>query len=243
MATSTTVQLAARIRTELGALADPAAAASARRLIPGTRAALGVALPAIQALARQIHGDVKHISVAEAATLLDHAFERGCREELLLAILLLERLKRQFTAALWADLDRWAGMLGDWEECDQLAARVAAHVLDLAPELSDDLLRWAKSGDPWRRRLTLATAAAMNRQGRARPELATALAFLLIGEEERIVRKAVPWALREACRHDAAAVMDFLRRHKGRLHPTVLREGAKKLNVAQRAQLLDKSPP
>ena len=84
-------------------------------------------------------------------------------------------------------------MLGDWEECDQLAARVAAHVLDLAPELSDDLLRWAKSGDPWRRRLTLATAAAMNRQGRARPELATALAFLLIGEEERIVRKAVPW--------------------------------------------------
>ena len=56
-------------------------------------------------------------------------------------------------------------------------------------------------------------------------------------DRDKGVQKAVGWALREACRSDAAAVFALLKKHQAAMPRAVLRESARKLSASRRAAL------
>src|SRR5690348_10898746 len=94
------------IRTRLAGLVDPAYRAQIARLVPTTAPLLGVRVPAIRALAKDL--DREHALGDDDAIALLHALAaRRCREELLLGIFIVARSKKRIAKVTWRDLDTW----------------------------------------------------------------------------------------------------------------------------------------
>lgn len=217
---------------------DPVYLANIQELVPSGWTIQGVRVPQLRALATGLRKMNKAVGVATVAMLLDTAFATKVREPVLVYLFWLAQLERHLTPTLWPQIDGWVEQVADWEICDQLAMGVAAPLVAQQLTLVDILVTWTASPNPWRRRFTLATAAALNQKGRAQAAATLRICAPLLNDPEAIVRKAVGWALREASDHDAETVYAFLIEHKDTMARTVRNEGAKKLSAVQRAMLL-----
>jgi len=216
----------AEARRRLAAHVDPAYKRQLERLVPGVRA-LGVRVPILRALARELHTDAD-----AACAFLDAACADGCRELILLGTMRLARHRR---ALAWPQLVRWLPAIDNWETCDLLAMSIAAAVVAARLELVDELVALARTGSVWQRRFAVATAAALDQGGRSHPAEALRVCEPVLADREPIVRKAVAWAIREASERDEALAFAFLRDHAHRLPRALAREASVKLSPAHRA--------
>lgn len=224
----------------LSAEIDPTYLAKIETLVPTEWQIIGVRVPKIRAIAATLHKANKSLSLAQLITMLDSAFAKKQREPVLCYIFWLQKHQRSFDLTLWSAIDRWIEVIIDWEICDQLAMSVGAALVAKDLSLVDELVAWTSSGNLWRRRFTVATAAALNHKGRRLSDEALRICQPLLGDSETMVRKAVGWALREASKHDADAVYQLLLANKTRAHRSVLREGSAKLRPKQRETLTAK---
>lgn len=229
--------LARDIRMRLEARADRRYRSSIGRLVPTGIEVIGVPVPTMRKLARSFARDHAGATIADLVRLLDRAFAARCREEVLFATLLVASRRAELPSLPWKAIESWVGRIEDWEVCDQLATGVIGEIVvgDLARV--DGLVRWARGPGRWRRRAA-AAATRLNRKGRRHAAEALRICEPLMTDDDRMVEKAVAWALREASRSDGDAVAGFLAEWKGRASPRLLRAGSKKLDAARRHALL-----
>lgn len=230
------------VRASLRVAADPAVAERYRSIAPTRGTVLGIAVPVIRAMVKEFAAANKGLGVSDAVSMADLAFASGCREEMLFATFLLARYRTKFEAAYWRSIDRWIDRIDNWETCDQLAMGVAGEMIGRAVEPQrgkwvGDLEKWAAASNPWRRRFAVATTTVLNQKGRSDAETALRVCERLIADSDKSVQKAVGWALREACKSDAALVFGLLKKHRAVMPRAVLRESAAKLTASQRKAL------
>jgi len=228
--------IANSVRAWLREAADPDCRAALETLIPGARA-LGVRVPVLRARAAALRREHRALPLATLADVMDSFAAGRMREEILIGAFWLARYGRALEGLPWPRIAGWVPALDNWETCDQLAMNVAARVVAADLSLVSSLRRLTGARSEWARRFALATASALNQKGRAHVAETLAICEPLVADDSPHVRKAVGWALREASRHDPAAVEAFLRAHRSRAHPGVVREGSAKLPAARRAAL------
>lgn len=228
--------IVAALREWLAGAGDPSVRRSLETLIPGART-VGVQVPVLRAAAVELRRSHKELPLETVADIMDALAASGVREEILIGTFWLARYGKKLGSLPWARVTAWLPALDNWETCDQLATGVAAPVLDAAPDPGGLLLPLTAARSHWTRRFALATASALNQKGRAHAVETLAVCAPLVADPAPEVRKAVGWALRAATVHDPEAVEKFLRAHRGRIHPTVLREGAEKLPVERQMAL------
>lgn len=217
-------QLRVEMRAQLHQHVEPAYATKIRELVHTKMELLGVRVPVVRALVRPFVASHPAINVDVACALYGHCCTRPCREELLFAQAILERFRKKLPTAAWTQIDSWIDVIDNWEVCDQLSKNIAAELIHRDPALSKHLHALVRSTNPWRRRFALAASTSLNQGGRRQVQLALDLCEPLMREPVLIVQKAVGWALREAARHDPAAVAQFLERHHKGALPRILRE-------------------
>ncbi|HKQ56547.1 MAG TPA: DNA alkylation repair protein [Candidatus Eisenbacteria bacterium] len=229
--------LAREIRAWLAKTADPDVRVWLETLIPGARA-VGVKVPALRVYSAQLRAAHKSLPLETVADLMDTFAKAKVREEILIGAFWLARYGKKIEALPWRRIAAWLPALDNWETCDQLAMGVAARVV--AADLANvpALVRLTASPSEWTRRFALATASALNQKGRSHVQETLAVCDPLIADPSPNVRKAVGWALREACKHDPAAVEAFLKSRAARAHRSVVREGSEKLPAARREALI-----
>lgn len=230
--------LQTEIQEALRPYIDESYRAKIRTMVPTDWEIIGVRVPQIREIVKTLIQQYPSATLDDVLELVDTGFLERVREEALCGIFWLSTMKHELDRALWPLIGRWVEQLADWEMCDQLAMGVAAVIVDKEPVLVNDLVHWARSSSPWRRRFTVAVAAALNQKGRVRVSEALRICHELMQEETAIVRKGVGWALREASKIDELAVYSFLLRWRGRAHKTILREGTQKLTAEHRATIL-----
>jgi 3-methyladenine DNA glycosylase AlkD len=228
--------IANAVRAWLRTEADPTYRAALETLIPGARA-LGVRVPVLREQAAALRREHRALPLLTLADAMDSFAAGRMREEVLVGTFWLGRYGKAVETLPWRRLSAWVPALDNWETCDQLAMGVAARVVAADLSLVAELRRLTRSRLEWSRRFALATASALNQKGRAHVAETLAICAPLVADESPQVRKAVGWALREATRHDPAAVAAFLHEHQSRAHPNVVREGSAKLSAARRAAL------
>ncbi len=232
--------LRAELREQILPLVEPEYAAKIQHLVPSQWSALGVRVPKLRALAAEMKKRHPRVSTADLIVLVDLTFIRHCREDVLCALFwLAASIKREPAAPLWAAIDGWIKQIADWEICDQLAMNVAAPIVAENPRRVADLVDWTGSPNPWRRRFTVATAAALNQKGRSNVAATLQICSHLLQDEAPTVRKAVGWALREASEKEPRAVFGFLYEQRAMTERSILREGSEKLTAEQRALILE----
>lgn len=229
-----TQQSIAHVRRQLAERADAAYKVQLEGLVPGVRA-IGVRVPALRALARELG---QGLDFDAACSFLDAACGDGGRELILLGTMLVARHRRDVPTLAWRRLARWLPAIDNWETCDLLAMTIAAPVVAARLELVDELVKLARAERMWERRFAVATAAALDQRGRSHPAEALRVCEPVLADPEPIVRKAVAWAIREASERDEAMVFAFLRAHARVLPRGVAREASVKLSPAHRAAIM-----
>ena len=89
-----------------------------------------------------------------------------------------------------------------------------------------------KSNDFWRRRIPIVATVSLNqkaRGGTGDAQRTLEICELVVNDHEDMLNKALSWALRELAKIDREPVGKFIDKHKGELHPRVLREVKHKL--------------
>ncbi len=203
--------------------------------------ALGVKSSFVRSIAREIQTRNKPaMDYAGALALVDAAVGRKVREEILVALEVLERYRKDFAPGLFARIERWSAVADDLEVAEALGTRVAAPALALEPAKMPVVKKWARLRSVGKRRLAVLAAVGLVSEGRREAAAVLDLAELLLHEEHPAMIAAVAGLLRETTKVDAKAVQDFLFRRSVDGNPEILRAGSENLDAARRAALIAK---
>lgn len=180
------------------------------------------------------------VDYAAAVALVDSALARRFREEILVAIEVLERFRREFDGALFAKLDKWSSVAEDVEVSEALGSHIAAVALARDPSKMAVVKKWAKLKSVAKRRLAVLAASGLVTEGRREAGPVLELCEILLHEENPVLVSAVASLLRDTTKVDAKAVQDFLFRRSIDGNPDILRAGSENLDAARRAALIAK---
>lgn len=172
--------------------------------------------------------------------LVDTAVARKTREEILVALDLLERFRREFEPSLFGRVDKWGVLADDLEIAEAIGTKVAAPALALDPSKIGAVKKWAKLRAVGRKRLALLAASGLVTDGRRMAGPVLEVCELLLNEESPLLVSSVASLLRETTKVDAKAVQDFLFRRSIDGNPEILRAGSENLDAARRAALIAK---
>ena len=225
------------IQARLRVLANPADAKALRWFFktgPGEYGAgdvfIGVRVPQIRALVREIRGDDEQTVQALLAS--------AVHEERLLALLLLAR---QFERGMEADRRRIVRLylestdrINNWDLVDLSAPNIlGAWLLDRSRAPLD---RLARSRSLWERRIAIVATHAFIRRGQFGDTVR--IAERLLQDRADLIHKAVGWMLREVGKRDVSALEAFLKPHCASMPRTMLRYAIERFPEARRQAYL-----
>lgn len=214
----------------------------------------GLDLSNVGSVASQIDAAIRALPVRNTATArgvrrqysqqlkqVDPAFILALARELIekhdqrwLAYEFIRNHKATFQQIGRAELELFGQGIDSWGAVDSFARTLAGPAW-LKGQVSDNLIyEWAHSENLWWRRAALVSTVALNvRSHGGTGDVARTLAVcrLLVTDHERMVAKAMSWALREVIVHDAQAVRAFLIEHEADLAARVTREVRNKLET------------
>lgn len=203
--------------------------------------ALGVRQSLVRSIARDVLAKARAaMDYSVALALVDVAVSRKVREEILVALEVLERHQKDFAPGLFAKVEKWSAVADDLEVAEVLGVRVAAPALGLEPAKLGVVKKWAKLRSLGKRHLAVLAATGLVLDGRREAAAALTLAEALLDEQDPVMVGAVARLLRETTRVDAKAVQDFLFRRSIDGNPDILRAGSENLDAARRAALIAK---
>jgi|SRR5208283_6238428 len=171
---------------------------------------LGLSRAQIDMIIYEFARGAPKISSADLNTLADDLWTKGkTYDEKAVAISLLDRYSKILDDKTWHIVDRWVERASGWGLCDALGSGPISTILhrDLEAK-SNEILRWTRSENFWRRRITLYSL----RDFVFANELDFPFVVLkdLIYDREFWVQRAVGTWLRECWKRDRKRTEEFL---------------------------------
>jgi 3-methyladenine DNA glycosylase AlkD len=160
-------------------------------------------------------------------------WKEGKRDERLIVISALDKVSKkdyenskQFVLNVLEDIS-------DWKICDQLALRVIVNLAVQNQKETFSLMHeWIKSKNKWIRRLAVTTIPPYIRAEKTESKVCLELLDEAMKEEDKDVKKAIGWALREVTKKNPKSVFEFLKnwaKVDDKNTKWIIKEGMKKL--------------
>jgi 3-methyladenine DNA glycosylase AlkD len=196
---------------------------------------LGVPVPDLRKIVSGFKRTHKDVDVDMLNPLAASLWRGPTFEEKALAISLLDAFVKILDDASWGLLDRWAGEATGWGLCDCLGLGPIAKIAYRQPKRFREVLGWARSKNPWRRRI----AAYALRDFVFAGELDQPFRLLerLVHDPEFWVQRAVGTWLRECWKKDRDRTEAFLRKHVVGLPKVVITVATERAPRAFREEL------
>ena len=215
----------------LVARGDPDRAAGMAAYHRAPRRYLGVAVPEIDAMAR----DWRAATTLDARLALAAGlWDSDVHEARVAAAKLLTQARIRPDGVAWRLIASWVPGFDAWAIADH-AAKAGERRLAADPARLDEVEGWLDHPNPWTRRAALVFTLPWTRQNHPTPaELAARDRILgwcarLAPERDWFLQKAVAWWLRDLSRHDPARTTAWLAAHGDRLKPFARREATRHL--------------
>jgi len=172
-----------QVLVQLRRQANPTNVAGMARFGINPRGALGVSIPALRKLAREIGRD---------HALALRLWASGIHEARILAGLIADP-----AAITEREMERWARDFDSWDVCDQ----VCSNLFDKTPRAWKKARAWTRRNDEFIKRAGFVLMAALSVHDKAAPDSAFLACLPIIrreaGDDRNFVKKAVNWALRQ----------------------------------------------
>lgn len=222
---------------------DPDYVEGMRMAVPGAGRLYGVKVPQLRKLSKEIikkygGGNESIRAIAEAC------WSARSREHELVALFLLAGIPLS-PSERWKVGVMFLPDVSNWESCDQLCMALLGQALAEDPQYMNTLETWIEHENFWVRRAALVTPVYL-RRAKYLPEVAEELdqrtlkmAAYLLNDEEKYIRKAVDWTVREVLKRHYEVGYEWLRlqakSNLSRIAKSTLRLASKKLTQEDQA--------
>ncbi|MDA1195098.1 MAG: DNA alkylation repair protein [Planctomycetota bacterium] len=216
----------------LRAAARPARAGSVDGHSQSALRVLGVTVPDLRAIVRDIAKRTKGEDPANVVGLARRLVGSGTLEARQIAYELLGRRQDVRATLSTRDVEALGHGNDNWKSVDVFACEVSGPCWRDGRVTDAAVKRWARSKDRWWRRTALVSTVPLNmksRGGIGDAERTLGVCALAVADRDDMVVKALSWALRELGERDPAAVRAFLKKHETALAARVVREVRNKL--------------
>jgi len=234
----TTDSLVRELEHDLRDVGDEERARGAKAYLKSDLEFIGVAAKPLRKVARDFLGRHPGYDGAWLKELAVVLWQRPVFELKAVAVALLERNVRMLEVA---DLELVEDLLRrshTWALVDWLCTKVAAHLVERDPAVTEPTLRrWSTDDDFWIRRASMLAQLPALRAGGGDFELFASLASSMVEEKEFFIRKAIGWVLRDVSKKRPQLAYGFLIEHIDEVSGLTFREGSKYLPEQQRAEL------
>ena len=223
-------KLAARIRADLAAAADPTLAAGMQAYMKSTMAYYGVRMPDVRAICKRAFAERPLASCDEwQAAVLELWRKAKYREERYAAMELAaqKRYAECRTPAVLPVLEEMIVTGAWWDHVDE-AAHLVGQMLRAHPEEMRPVMRaWSTDENLWKRRVSIICQISFKHDTDL--ELLYANIEPNLADRDFFIRKAIGWALRAYAWSDPGEVARFVRKHEAQLSGLSRREALKNI--------------
>jgi 3-methyladenine DNA glycosylase AlkD len=216
----------------LEAAADPRRIEMASRSYPTNMKVIGVIVPEIKKLLREVKKKTTAYSPEEKIELTRRLVETGIFECQQLAYEYLGNDKKALAGITEKDVDALGQNLDNWVSVDYYAGLIVGYAWREGIVSIRKIKGYLKSPDHWIRRIAVVATVALNqkaRGGKGDSKQTLAICSLVVDDHQEMITKALSWALRELAKVDKDPVADFMAVHRDRIHKRVVREVMHKL--------------
>ena len=169
-------------------------------------------------------------------------WKNGGRDEKLIVISAIGRISKTDYNGSKRFILNILNDINDWEICDQIALRI---IVNLAIQNQKDIFslmeEWKQSDNKWLRRLAVATIPPYIRAKKHESKICLNFLDNLMKEQDKDVKKAIGWALREITKKDPESVFKFLwkwTKTSNKNTNWIIKEGMKKLPQDKQKELM-----
>ena len=192
-------------------LGKPGGDPRAQKYLGSPYPVLGLSSPQMKGIVSSFVRAHRTLDPKTVNALADSLWRGKVLEEMWAGIVILSLYHKRWDEASWRLVDRWVDDAVGWGLCDALALGPVADMVYRSRGRFREVLRWTRSKNFWRRRISTYAMRAFVRAG----ELDKPLALLerLLYDKEFWVQRAVGTWLRECWKKDEKRTAAFLRRH------------------------------
>lgn len=223
-------RLAAAIKAELAAVADPVRAKSQQAYLKSRLPCHGVANPTVRLIVRTALAHETELNRVEWVETIEKIWQQASHREERLAAIEMAAAKRTWAGPDLLGIYRHMTVSGAWWDLvDAISSPLVAEIITRFPEEKATMRAWAGSEDLWLRRVGIIC----QRTFGARTDvklLGDAIETNLLDSRfgtEFFIRKAIGWALRAYSKTDPDWVREFVARHDDELSALSKREALK----------------
>ncbi|HEY5538357.1 MAG TPA: DNA alkylation repair protein [Thermoplasmata archaeon] len=227
------------IADRIHSLGKPGGDAWLQHYVGSPHLVLGLSVPQMRAILVAVRKEHPDLTVHEVNGLAAALRGGPSTEEKSIAVGLMDAYAKILNAESWRLLDLWVDESVGWGMCDGIGAGPIAKMVRAKPARFSHLVRWARSRNPWRRRIALYALHDFVRAG----ELDKPFVLLekLLYDDEFWVQRAVGTWLREVWKKDRRRTEAFLRRHAKGLPRIVVTVATERAPKTFRAELRRKA--
>lgn len=191
-------------------------------------------VPAVRQILKKYHNRLRATPGAIVLKIARELAKSNQFPPRLIAFELVAAHGEAFSLVTEMDLKRWSAGLSDWGNVDLLGCTIVGAAWRTGIITDTLIWKWAQSPDRWLRRLSLVATVPLNnktRGGTGDPIRTLQVCRCHVDDRDDTVVKALSWALRELAKRDAPPVREFIKQHRAKLAPRVVREVSNKLTT------------
>jgi 3-methyladenine DNA glycosylase AlkD len=218
-----------KITETLIASGDEKTRDSSQRFFKETIRCHGVKAAVTERIGKEFYQSVKHLTKFEVFGLCEKLWQTGYLEEAGIACNWSYYLHRQYTPGDFAVFEKWVDTyVTNWATCDTLCNHTVGTLVEMYPDLIQELKRWARSSNRWMKRAAAVSLIIPARHGKFLPDIFE-IADILLLDKDDMVQKGYGWMLKAASQSHQQTIFEYVMRNKTAMPRTSLRYAIEKM--------------
>jgi 3-methyladenine DNA glycosylase AlkD len=222
-------QIVEDIRKELIINADEKTKASGERFFKEAVKMYGIRSAKVTAIGREHFRILADKSKSNVFHVCEELWKSGIMEESFVACNWSYYIRKQYELKDFAIFEKWVNSyINNWASCDTFCNHSAGTLVEMYPDLLEELKKWAHSENRWVRRASAVSLIVPARNGKFLQQILE-IADILHSDSDDMVQKGYGWMLKEASKPHCAEVFEYILRMKGTMPRTALRYAIEKM--------------
>lgn len=222
---------------EMKFLADPARREASKTMFPTSMEYLGVRTPDFRILIKEWWIEIKNWPPEKLVQFSKELVATRIFECNQLAFELLSKNKNALQLIKLNDLKELGKNMDNWATTDSFSVMISGWAWRENQIADPDVIHWLETGDLWWRRAAVVSTVALNlrsRGGKGDTARTLLICEKVIHDRDKLIVKALSWALRELSKSDKPAVERFMEKYKSEIAPLARREIYTKLETGRK---------
>jgi len=222
------------IRASLEGYANDTRIEFARKSYPTKMKVIGVTVPELKTVLIELSKQTRSFNDHEKLELIKLLIDENIFELQQIAFEYLQTEKNLYKSLTKDYIESIEKNLDNWLSADYFGAVVVGVAWRENLITTEKVKRYLNSEDFWIRRIAIVSTVSLNqkaRGGHGDSKRTLEICRLVVDDHEKMIIKALSWALRELAKIDKPPVISFINEHIDHLHKKVIREVTNKLNT------------